>query len=261
MYGRYTSEQLKKLAMGTMFIDHAAMVLIYNHGLNEMSPLLENTGLAMRLVGRMAFPLYAFLLVQGFLHTKNWAKYAARAAVFAVVSEIPFNLAAGGSLWYPAAQNTMMTMAVGLVCMKALSLAEDFGQRTGSSRWIGAGTGNTSLLTPSGRKWAVKIWSFFIVSACMGIAQILRTDYGASGILLILVFYYFRYRPSERMALGCAVLVLMYFNVFAFAAWIAFFFINRYNGERGQKLGYMPYLFYPAHLITLYLAGCLITAV
>ena len=255
MYRRYTSEQLKKLAMGTMFIDHAAVALIYNTGLNEISPLLENIGIAMRLIGRMAFPLYTFLLVQGFLWTRDWRRYAARVAGFALVSEVPYDLVAFGTIWNLERQNTMFTMLVGLLCMKMFSELEEFRESSGTSWWPGAGTGNTSLLTPMGRKWFARVG--MILTAVTGIlaADFLRVDYGSAGILLILVFYMFRFRPAEQLFGGCIVLYFMYFNVYAISAWIAIFLISRYNGERGRKMGYLPYIFYPAHLLVVWLAG------
>ena len=100
MSGRLTSEKLKILAMGTMLLDHAAAAIIFGSGLNEMSPLVENIGIAMRLIGRMAFPLYAFLLVQGFMWTCDWSRYVVRVALFALISEIPFNLVLTGDLWF-----------------------------------------------------------------------------------------------------------------------------------------------------------------
>lgn len=261
MYGRYTSEQLKKIAMGTMFLDHAAVALIYNTGLNEISPLLENIGIAMRLIGRMAFPLYAFLLVQGFLWTRDWRKYAARVAGFALVSEIPYDLVASGTVWNLERQNTMFTMLIGLLCMKMFSQLEEFCQSSGTSWWPGAGTGNTSLLTPMGRKWFAR--AGMILTAVIGIlaADFLRVDYGSAGILLILVFYMFRFRPAEQLLGGCIVLYFMYFNVYVITAWIAIFLINHYNGERGRKLGLMPYVFYPAHLSGLALVGVMIAGI
>lgn len=242
MSGRYTSEKLKILAMGTMFIDHAAVALIYNRELNEMSPLMENIGLAMRLIGRMAFPLYAFLLVQGFLWTRDWKKYVARVAVFAVISEIPYNLVAGDRVWFPGAQNTMVTMVIGLLCMKMIVSVE--AQR--------------SRLDMGNR---ILEWMSVMMIAVVGmlVAELTRADYGAFGVLLILVLYLFRYKPMEQMGAGCVVLGLAYnFGIYALFAWIAFFFINRYNGERGRKLGILPYVFYPAHLLLVYLASVVI---
>ena len=286
MSGRYTSEKLKILAMGTMFIDHAAVALIYNRGLDEMSPLLENIGLAMRLIGRMAFPLYAFLLVQGFLWTRDWKKYVARVAMFAVISEIPYNLVAGDQVWFLAGQNTMVTMVIGLLCMKAIV---SVGERM---RGAGAATGDeqvqmVSIKVASGASdaaggvaeagvggpdskaqktpldWSDRIleWMSVAMIAVVGMlaAELARADYGAFGVLLILVLYLFRYKPMEQMGAGCVVLGLAYnFGIYALFAWIAFFFINRYNGERGRKLGMLPYVFYPAHLLILSLMSVLI---
>jgi len=232
--GRYTSEQLKKIAMGTMFIDHAAVALIYNAGLNEGSTCFETIGLAMRLIGRMAFPLYAFLLVQGFLWTRDWARYGARVAVFALISEIPYDLVAFGSLWSMEGQNTMFTMLLGLVCMRGIRWAEE-------SDWC------------EGEADAFPRHAMVLLIAAAGalVAWFLRADYGAFGVLLILVFYMFRFRPAEQWFGGCAVLYLMYFGIYAIAAWIAIFLISRYNGERGKKMGYWPYVFYPVHLLML----------
>lgn len=219
--------------MVTMFIDHAAVALIYNCGLDEVSPFFETLGIAMRLIGRMAFPLYAFLLVQGFLYTRDWKKYVARVIMFAVISELPYNLVAGKKLLYPAGQNTMFTMAVGLLCMKMLSDLEKFEHSTGK-RWFG---------------------TVMVAGAGIAAAEVCHMDYGMYGILLLMVFYVFRFRPVEQLMGGCVVLFFMYQNYYAFAAWIAIFLISRYNGERGRKMGYLSYVFYPAHLLILAVAG------
>lgn len=236
MCGRYTSEQLKKIAMGTMFLDHAAVALIYNRGLDVVTPLFGMIGLAMRLVGRMAFPLYAFLLVQGFLYTKDWKRHVTRVAVFALISEIPYNLVVSGNIWNPETQSTMLTMCIGLLCMRGIAWSE---------------TRNP--------KYMSVIFTGMIALLGMALAEVLHADYGAYGILLLLIFYLFRYRLVWQMGAGCVVLLFMYnFNLYGWAAWIAFFFINRYNGERGRKLGLLPYVFYPVHLMILFAAGVLL---
>ena len=239
MSGRLTSEKLKILAMGTMLLDHAAAVIIFGSGLNETSPLVENIGIAMRLIGRMAFPLYAFLLVQGFMWTRDWSHYVVRVALFALISEIPFNLVLTGDLWYSRAQNTMVTMLIGLICMRMLgTLEKRFWKSDFNEKFLG------SILA---------LWS---VAVSMVVAELLHTDYGAAGVLLIVVLFLFRYRPAELVAAGCLAAVLIYgFGFEVLFAWIAFFFISRYNGERGRKLGLMPYVFYPLHLLAVWLTG------
>lgn len=239
MNGRFTSEKLKILAMGTMFLDHAAAAIIFGSGLNRLSPLIENIGIAMRLVGRMAFPLYAFLLVQGFMWTRDWSRYVVRAALFALLSEIPFNLMLTGEIWYSWAQNTIVTLVIGLICMRMLeTLERQFGNSDLGGKCLGL---------------ALAFWS---VAASMFAAELLHADYGAFGILLVVVLFVFRYRPAELVAAGCLAAVLIYgFGIEVLFAWIAFFFISRYNGERGRKLGLVPYVFYPVHLLAVWLVS------
>ena len=265
MSGRLTSGQLKMIAMGTMFIDHAAAAIIFGSGLNEMSPLVENIGIAMRLVGRMAFPLYAFLLVQGFLWTRNWSHYVMRMAVFALISEIPFDLMVAGEIWYSRAQNTIVTLLVGLVCMKMLeTLEQQFGLvirpessiRNRNGREVEAVSEDKSGFGGKILGISLAVWT---IAAAMFVAELLRTDYGALGVLLIVVLYTFRHRPSELVVAGCLAAALIYgFSMEVLLAWIAFFFISRYNGERGRKLGLIPYVFYPVHLLVVWLVGAII---
>ena len=242
MSGRFTSEQLKKIAMGTMFLDHAAAAVIFGCGLNIWNPLAANIGLAMRLTGRMAFPLYAFLLVQGFMWTRDRTKHIIRIALFALISEIPFDLVLAGKYWYPSSQNTMVTLLIGLICLKMLEVLEQRYAAKEEIRFLGI---------------VLAVWT---ITVSMIAAGILKSDYGASGVLLIVLFYLFRHRPTDLAAAGMVGTVLIYgFTVDVLFAWIAIFFISRYNGERGRKMGLMPYIFYPAHLLAVWFAGGMIS--
>ena len=244
------------IAMGTMFIDHAAAAIIFGSGLNGMSPLVENIGIAMRLVGRMAFPLYAFLLVQGFKWTSDWLRYVTRMSVFALISEIPFDLMVAGEIWYSRAQNVIVTLLVGLISMRMLEVVElQFGltvRPAGSLRLTEAGNGFGGKILGI----TLEIW---VIAAAMFVAEFLRGDYGAFGILLIVALYVFRHRPAEQIVVGCLAMVLIYgFGMEVLFAWIAFFFISRYNGERGRRLGIVPYVFYPEHLLVLWLVSAVV---
>ena len=83
---------LKIIEMVTMLIDHigaavlARMIIAGNADLYDAYRTL-------RMIGRIAFPIFCFLLIEGFQHTKNAKKYAERLFLFAAISEIPFDLA------------------------------------------------------------------------------------------------------------------------------------------------------------------------
>lgn len=107
---------LKWIAVISMLIDHTAEVLI-NHNAALTDPIWAQIYVLMRGIGRIAFPIYAFLLVEGFLHTRDVKKYLARMLTFAVVSEIPFDLAVFHTPFYWGYQNVFFTLFLGLLAL------------------------------------------------------------------------------------------------------------------------------------------------
>ena len=107
---------LKLIAMVSMLVDHTACAL-------KVSGILPYGGLyqALRYIGRLAFPIYGFLLVQGAIHTKSKWKYLLRLAILAVLSEVPFDLAFYGKIFYWQHQNVFFTLLIGMVLMEILS--------------------------------------------------------------------------------------------------------------------------------------------
>lgn len=124
----FTSFSIKLIAVVTMFIDHAAAIILERYmdslGMSDDVPQFVMTHAplyfiytALRCIGRIAFPIYIFLLVQGFMHTHNRLKYAIRLFAFALISEIPFNLAFGKALWTMQYQNVFWTLLCGFLFM------------------------------------------------------------------------------------------------------------------------------------------------
>ncbi len=234
---------LKLIAVITMIIDHvAAGVLIrylFRNGIhdldiNNMSAVnqwmdqnaaLFSTYNAMRLIGRIAFPIYCFLLVQGFEYTHNRLKYAARLLMFAAISEIPFDLLFKGQILEFGYQNVFFTLFFGLAVMMGL-------------RWVEENLGGR-LFTP--------LLNLIVIAAGMAAAQLAKTDYAAIGVLCIVVTYLFRKKKLWQIVSGCIVFS------WELTAPLAYIPIAFYNGKRGWKLKYFFYLVYPVHLFLLYL--------
>lgn len=133
-----TGTGLKIIAMVAMFIDHFAAILISDYlestipnisqpELQEwfmehrMVAVLEMVMGIMRLIGRFGFPLFAFLLVEGFTHTRSVKKYAINLGIFALISELPFNLGFSSILFFPGYQNVFFTLLLGLLCIASIS--------------------------------------------------------------------------------------------------------------------------------------------
>ena len=139
----------------------------------------------MRLIGRLGFPIFCFLLVEGFGRTKNVKKYALRLGVFALLSEIPFDLALTGKLWHPGYQNVYFTLFLGLVCLCGFDFFARIWKEKTSKNWkqaLGMLTIGMGVLSPAGYLFLfVKMpaefrnmepWILF-VSLCVATAVIL----------------------------------------------------------------------------------------
>lgn len=231
-----TSASLHLLAMGFMLCDHLwGTVVAGNDWLT--------------CIGRLAFPIFAFLLVEGFFHTSDRKKYALRLFLFAVISEIPFNLALGSRVFYPVHQNVLWSFLISLGLMQLCEKA-----RSSRRRW---------LFVPA-------VLACALLGSLVGLVTFV--DYYHAGILTVLVFYCFRGRRWYHFA--GQLLGLWYINtevlgglVYEFTFLGADFSILRqslallalipiwlYRGRRGHSskaFRYFCYGFYPAHLLIL----------
>ena len=220
---------LKVIAMVSMTIDHCAIFLLRHDP--DFTIALFTVGskhiswyFLMRCIGRLAFPLFAFLLVEGFLHTSNRMKYGRNLLLFALLSEIPFDLVRRGSL-FAAGQNVFFTLFLGFLALYAVD------------RW------------ESGKDSAGRL--AVILFSLIGIGILFHTDYGDTGVGFILLLYVLRHHRVFQAAIGWCYLPMRW------VAGLAFIPINLYNGRRGFIQGpfgkYLFYMFYPLHLLVIYL--------
>ncbi len=237
---KWNGNQLKLVAVISMLVDHIALLMIGYGILPRLSVGMASyqswylAYVAMRSFGRMAFPIYAYLLVEGYTHTRNWKRYALRLGIFAILSEIPFDLIAAGQMVTWQKQNVFFTLLLGLFMMKALD-------RVRCSGRIGM------------RSEAVSVLQFGLIGAACAAAWIIKSDYDYIGILLIAVFYWFRGDQNKQCLCGFV------WYAWAFQKWyyicsilMAFLILYSYNGRRGSsrwKYGY--YMFYPVHMLVL----------
>ena len=196
---------LKWIAVVTMVIDHFAAAVYW-----LMAEYYYEVYFVMRKIGRIAFPIYCFLLVEGFYHTRSKMKYLRNCFLFAVISEIPFDMAIFGKVVYPQGQNVFFTLCIGLC---ALIVLDRFQERH-EIRYV-----------------LFKL--IFIVSAAY-MGEILDVDYHWKGVLYIIMFYYIR--NMQEWVRNLAV-------IFAYAeevtAPLAVIPIHFYNGKRGRQMKYL----------------------
>ncbi|MBO4872893.1 MAG: TraX protein [Lachnospiraceae bacterium] len=216
---------LKLIALVSMLIDHTASVLLRNDTtvLLRIGSRSLTLYTAMRTVGRLAFPLYAFLLVEGFFHTRDRLRYGLRLLLFALISEIPWNLEHTGTLTY-ASQNVFFTLFLGFL---GLWLLEDIKNDEKN-----------------------KVRDFILLILLLAASVLLKADYGCSGFGFILLLYLLRDMPICRAVTGAC------FLSSTWKAGLAFIPIALYNGKRGfiqgKLLSLFFYLLYPLHMLLLY---------
>lgn len=240
-----SSSTLKLIAMITMLIDHTAAVVMYPvmmqsgetfRRLLGSGPMMYDVYIFLRqVIGRIAFPIFCFLLVEGFQRTGNAYRYALRMLCFALLSEIPFDLALNDVRLEFGYQNVMFTLLLGLLVLISCDKLEGFGFN----------------------RWLLSVGKLAVILLGMGAGELLRTDYGGYGVLCISVLYLFRKNRGRQIIAGTVAFVageyVLMGSLSELLAPLGFIPVACYNGKRGLKLKYLFYFFYPAHLFVLYM--------
>lgn len=220
---------LKIIALIIMLIDHIGAVIV----VRTMSTpgfdhdFWNSLYWPLRYIGRLAFPIFCFLLVEGFCHTSNVKKYFSGMVLFALISEIPFDLALTGKWIDFRFQNVFWELAVGILTMVALQYIEK--------------TDFTYVLQV--------ILRLAVIAVCALGAEALQLDYGMYGIISVTALYAFRQNKLPQLLVGA--ISFCWEQV----APLAFVLLAFYNGKRGRNIKYLFYAFYPAHLLILYIVA------
>lgn len=245
---------IKIIATLVMLLDHVTAAtfnmwipFLYrnNFSLEEM----EFLRVSLRSIGRLSFPLFCFLLVEGFVHTKDVKKYLINMLIFGIISEVPFDMAIFNTKIYWGHQNVYFTLFLGLVAL------------------VGIKSVGNNLILKLGVAYIVAIF-----------ASLLQTDYGFYGVILIVILYIYRENKKKKYILASLVLILSYgedilltmlkyprminsiiesvpwVTYFAYITFsiLAFVIMELYNGKKGKSLNkYIFYGFYPVHLALL----------
>lgn len=234
------SFQLKVIAIVLMVIDHTGALFF---------PQV----MLLRIIGRLSFPLFAFLIAQGFFHTRSVKKYLLRLGICAVVFQIPdwfstiySSLTNNPFFGIHYVLNIFATLFFGLA---AIALFDRLKDKSRILSWLGA-IAMSVLATATG------------------------ADYGAYGVMYMLMFY-LAGRDVKKIWIGTAVLHAAYagyelttsfiqtgYAVFTHAiqlySMLSAFLVSMYNNEPGRKMKVFFYAFYPGHMILLYLIDALI---
>ena len=237
-----TAAHLKLIAMACMLLDHLwGTVVPGNQWMN--------------CVGRLAFPIFAFQVAEGYCRTGNFKRYLKRMFLFALAAEIPYNLMLGGALFHPLGQNVMLTFCLSLLLLRAVDAAWK------KNPFLGAGAA--------------------VLGGVIGyfVGMFTFVDYYGYGILMVLAFWLFREKRWWNPILLLA--VMAYINVgmirglsfvvegfgwewfvpvqsFAVLALIPIFLYNGEQGWKSRRFQYACYAFYPVHMLILVLVAILL---
>lgn len=204
--GYFNSFTLKGIALVTMLLDHIGVILFPEH-------------LWLRYLGRLSFPIFCFLVVQGYRYTQNFKKYVLRLLVFALITEPIYDRAFLGTYWSMERQNVLITFILGLLMLYVYERVKE-------------------------------PYQMFSLVAFFALAYLLKADYGIYGLLLILLLY-LSFNNKAKEAGAIVIWNLLYLPSFQVLGGLSSFFIYFYNGKRGPKMKYFFYVFYPLHLFIL----------
>lgn len=215
-----TSFVLKIIAVIAMIFDHLGYVLFDKFSF-------------MNYIGRLAFPIFAFSITEGYIHTRNLKKYFIRLLIFALISQIPYMLFIK-TFTNSFTLNILFTLALSLFAITVYDKSKN------------------------------KLLGILSVTACATLAHFLHFDYGWFGIAIIFVFYIFKNKKLYMNLLFFLATFINYFYSYITTFRKEYLFIilfcclslipiNLYNGKKGKNIKYFLYIFYPFHLVLLYL--------
>ena len=212
---------IKMIACGSMLLDHLAKIVLIHIPQADIpvGPFPISICGILSAVGRMAFPLFAFLLAEGFRHTGNRTRYMVTVFLFGLLSEIPYDIAFYGTPLTWTGQNVMFTFSLGLAAMHLISIC--------SRQWL-----------------RYVVWVPLAL-----LAQVARLDYGFIGVAFAVFCY------LERSGMLATVFAVSSGTVSPWSILAAPLMVG-YNGHRGRLskgMKYIFYVFYPVHLAVLYL--------
>ena len=234
--GFLTGSTLKWIAITAMFINHFGDIVLegvimnapYSAFTDAQFQIIINCYETFHAIGRISMPIFCFLIVEGFVYTRDVKHYLTRLFLFAIISEVPYDLASGTSAFDLAQQNVFFTLAAGLLVLIAMK-----------------------------RYQTNKLLVIAVPMAMAAATYYLKFDGSYYGVLMMVLFYLLRDKRLGKCAAVFAlqIAIMMVFSesfdlnqVLAALPLIAIYF---YNGRRGMKLKYFFYLFYPCHLLVL----------
>lgn len=187
-----------------------------------------------RMIGRLAMPIFSFCIAEGYAHTRDRRKYLFRIGVFALISEIPFDLAFEGKVGFTH-QNIMLTFFLSIVGLMLFD-------------WLRGGEDAEVERAPIGKT----VLGVLAVAVAAVVSLLLRADYTAFAVVAVFLFYAFRRKhPLLRSGVGVAFLALTRTVGYYCATGFSFIPLALYNGKKGKGLKWLFYVFYPGHLLLL----------
>ena len=226
--GCLTGNQLKIIAMVSMLLDHVGLVLF---------PDL----LIFRILGRISFPIFAYMIAEGCFYTRNRVRYLLHLLILGVGCQVVFFIATG--MHYLGILITF-SLSVTVICT-----VDHFLRR--KCFWNGA----LVVLVLLGVAFAA------VIAPILWREQGYDVDYGYIGVLIPIVVYYMPTRLWKLLSLGVLLAVMAATApAFQWASMGALILLLLYNGHRGRaSMKYVFYVFYPVHLVVVYGIGMLIS--
>ena len=226
------------IACFLMLCDSIGFMLIENGVLYGLNPEYWRLALAteagqawydfarvLRFFGRMSFPIFAYMIAEGFIRTSNVRKYILRRLIYPLISAVPFDIATRHVLFDISYQNVLFTYSVALIILFLIKCA---------------------------RQWPL-ILRLMIMAAGAALAWFIRSDYGALGVIFICLMYMLRKDKAAQLVTGVVLSAAESLSYYCVSA-LSFILIRFYNEKRGSvPMKYFFYIFYPAHMLLFYL--------